>query len=270
MMTVIDKIKKSTKEEGSELVDLAKKHYGDMARCWWEFAKTMALIKETKAYESKGYNSFKDWCLNEYPSLNEKVLLKLSLIVNEWFDVIEARLKKDRNFVLPSYETCYRLAAAARSDDLPEEDISKLKKEVLDEKLSFHGLIEKIKSKTKSSSDEPDSKASDIEKQLIKDISEEDLDDDFDEGDKDLEDVESEEFDSADDIFDEDIDNSSRLSDLLQRLKRAVDVLNDNLPILTDQVDKIANDDATEHFAESLNQLMDSAEAFFTALEEAQ
>jgi hypothetical protein len=258
-MNVIEKIESSVKERGRDLIVVARNHYGNMARSWWQFAKTVALIKESRSYEVDGHESFKEWCLKEYPTINEKTLLKLSLIVEEWYEPIENRLEHDEAFKLPAYESCYRIVSA--KDRLPAAEVSRLKKELLDEKLSFHTLVEKIKTKAKPKDNDFSRVHPDVlEKALVADLSEDELDTGYDTGvDSDIED--------ADDIF-EMSSTPKKSLDLLARLQANVDYLNDNLLALLDSDDLSQAEDQVVKLAESLNTTLDLSEKLFTKLEE--
>jgi len=261
-MSVIEKIENSVKERGRDLIVVARNHYGNMARSWWQFAKAVALIKESRSYEVEGHDSFKEWCQKEYPTINEKTLLKLSLIVEEWYEPIENRLEKDEAFKLPAYESCYRIVSA--KDRLPAAEVSRLKKELLDEKLSFHTLVEKIKTKAKPKDNDFSRVHPDVlEKSLVADLSNDELDTDYDDANLDNTDIED-----ADDIFEMSSSAPKKNLDLVGRIQARVDYLNDNLPALLDSDDLLQAEEQIVKLAESLNTTLDLSEKLFTKLEE--
>ncbi|NBW99427.1 hypothetical protein EBR03_07630, partial [bacterium] len=185
-------------------------------------------------------------------------LLKLSLIVEEWYEPIENRLEKDEAFKLPAYESCYRIVSA--KDRLPAAEVSRLKKELLDEKLSFHTLVEKIKTKAKPKDSDFSRVHPDVlERSLVADLSDDELDTGYDTSlDSDVED--------ADDIFE--MSTPKKSLDLLSKIQAHVDYLNDNLPVLLESDSLFQAEDQAHKLAESLNVTMDWSEKLFTKLEE--
>ncbi len=132
-------------ESKAHLLTIAKEQFANMQRSWWYFAKAMGEIRKDKIYKGLGYQNFKLFCEKEYPTANYLTLVKFTAIVDTWKDVIDAKLSKDSNFKLPSYESCYLLSAIPTDSPLPKEEVQKLRKQVLDSKVSYHGLRDKLK-----------------------------------------------------------------------------------------------------------------------------
>lgn len=252
------KLEKAVELEGKALVDLSKKSYQMMARGWWEFAKAITLTDARKAWEVVGFKTFKDFCEENYPSVAYVTLVKYTHIVDEFYEIFEAKLKKDDKYKLPAYEACYMLTAS--KDKIEEEEFSKMKKELVEEKVSVATFTDRIKALKTKHSPTPKAKAEDLEEELSKDI-EEELD----------EEVEETEIDAAggEEIDAEDIDKSeSTLESLLQSIPIKLEALTEDLTQVIAEVSKKNLDNTDiQVMAEKLDEFCSKADKFFTKLE---
>jgi hypothetical protein len=264
--------KKSSKELApTELIQYAKQTFGTMQRNWWEFAKAIYKIREEQAYSKDvlgvhGHDSFKDFCYNEYPTVDLGTIYKFCSIVEDWADMVDARIKKDPEFELPAYEACYKLLSVKNS--LGKEEMSRLRKALMDAQISYRGLQEQLKdlvsSKVKAavkSVNESEETVRKIEEDLTKDLSEME---DFTESEDELLDDPDADFDSeSEDIMEEDDSDSSVVSCTL-RAKYLID----NLPsveILMKKGSKKTQE--LEELASVLEELSEIANNFFTKYE---
>lgn len=251
------KLEKAVELEGKPLVDLSKKSYQMMARGWWEFAKAIALTDARKAWEVVGFKTFKDFCEETYPSVAYITLVKYTHIVDEFYEIFEAKLKKDDKYKLPAYEACYMLTAS--KDKIEEEEFSKMKKELVEEKVSvatFSDRIKALKAKVSPAKADPE----ELEEELSKDIEHE---------------LDEEEVDEADigeggeEIDAEDIDKSeSTLESLLQSIPVKLEALTEDLTqVITDITKKNLDNTDIQVMAEKLDEFCAKADKFFTKLE---
>jgi len=163
-MGAVAKTKKAEKIDPKELRARTRVTYSNFRRSWVEYAKAVAEMKRSEAWSDLGYESFKQFCTTEFTDLAFSTITKLVAVVEDnWASALEAKLKKDPNAILPSYETCYQLTAA--QEKLPKAEVPKLRKAVLDgvfkqtalrEKVKGMGAIEDRPSKTAKTSVEKD------------------------------------------------------------------------------------------------------------------
>jgi len=123
----------------------AREAYGRFQRGWFEFAKAVTAVHDTEAWGHMGYENFKEYCHEEFVDLDYSNIVKFVRIVKGyWGKAIESRLKKDPAADLPAWDTCYQLTAAEQR--FPKEQIPKLRKEVLDGKISGRQMREQVRS----------------------------------------------------------------------------------------------------------------------------
>lgn len=260
---VKDVVEKKISKEEAMLQD-AKKHFRKLQHSWFEFAKTIWEIKNLEAYKEK-YDSFKDYCQAEYPSMEYTVFIKYCIVIENFGRAIEDKLKKeDESYILPSYQSFYLLANKEKV--LEKEDLSRLRKMVLDAKIGFHSLRESLAklvstTRAKESAAEVVSAIDDIESTLAKElepeiseISDEDMFDSYEES-------ESEE----DDIIE---DGETESEATFATMKAKVDFLIENIPDFENELSKkvCAQDDAIE-LAESMNKLHKIMDKFLNKFE---
>lgn len=141
------RITEKQNDSSEHLLREAKVNFKQMQRGWWSFARSIHDIKKEKAYEMAGYESFRDYCEKEFPTMNYVTLFKYVAIVEYWQDTIETKMAKDPNFTLPAYETCYSISTL-QLDKVSKDNVNKLKKQVIDSKITYSSLREKIKGLT--------------------------------------------------------------------------------------------------------------------------
>jgi hypothetical protein len=256
-----------------DLVIYARQSFGQMQRNWWEFAKSIYKIREEQAYSKEflgaedGHNTFKDFCFQEYPTVDLSTIYKFCSIVEDWKDLMDSKIKKDPLFELPSYESCYRLSVVKNS--LAKEELSRLRKALIDSNISYRGLQEQLKDlvsrKTKEALKSVDEVEETVRKKVEASLEEELKDEDLDTEDfTGLDDPETDlEGDDEDIMADDDESDSSVVSCTL-RAKYLID----NLPsveIFMKKGSKKTKD--LEDLAASLEELSDIANNFFTKYE---
>ncbi|HKZ00051.1 MAG TPA: hypothetical protein VJ112_02680 [Rhabdochlamydiaceae bacterium] len=248
MKNALVELNKTT--EAKVLFQIARDHFGNMQRSWYFFAKSIYLIKKNKSFEGE-FESFKEFCEKEYPSIDLKILYKFVSIVEGWADVIEARLEKDIEYRLPAYESFYQLSVHRKK--LPKEELSRLKKAVLDSKLGYLALRAKLKEylekhRKKIKKEVESDGAADVESEFLKDIKT-DIDDEDPELDDDTEVIVSTKSIS------EATDRVEWLKNILPELKNQVDATND-VP------------DEVVEFAKELESLSELIEDFLKTVED--
>jgi hypothetical protein len=138
-------VKTTTTEVAEEKVlDQARELFSQMQKSWWEFAKLIYAIREGETFKTKGFDTFKEYCESDFPEMHYKTILKFCSIVENWGKSIESKIEKDGAYALPAYEACYAVISL-KEDALPKEELSRLKRDVLEKKLSYHRLREKMK-----------------------------------------------------------------------------------------------------------------------------
>jgi hypothetical protein len=229
-------------KEAEKSIELARDYYCQMQRDWFMFAKQVKEIRDKNYADYLGDESFLKLCEREFPQVSYTTISKFILIVERLGDQIERRLEKDE-YRLPSYTSCYQLTTI--ESKVKDEDFTKLRKQLLDEKLTEKSFRERVqelvtvakkqlRAKIEAEADHYIEKTQrELDEELKKDPSwEEDSesrfsDEDFDPEGVDLEEVEVDE--------DEEDDSASTHASLLAR----IDYLEENLPDYADQVEKM-------------------------------
>lgn len=164
-------------EEKTELVQLgesevtkdqlrnhASNTYKKMQVSWFEFARCIFGIHGSDAYLEYGYENFKEFCINEYKDLDYNIILKFVHIYKEFGKNIEDKLKKEADRVLPSYNSFYELVTAKKK--LPSPALTKMKKDLFDQKLTYRALRADIKEQTSSILEKEEAKVKEQEKMV--------------------------------------------------------------------------------------------------------
>lgn len=260
-------VPKKEAADAMKVIEYARKSFGSMQRSWFDFAKSVYMIRETESYKKAGVApTFAEYCEKEFPTVSPSTMTRFMVIVEKWGEAIESRLKKDENYILPAYDSCYQLAS--KESRIPKEEFSKLKKAVLDNKLSVGRLLESIKDYIKKHKEKVEKEVSEsydkIEAQLTKDI-QEDLD------------VEEADFIGDDEDFmpemvassdEPEFDDEEEPEFSLESITMKVKFLNDALPDLRNQVGPRMNKKLIK-LADELNTLFGHIDEFLNKVEEA-
>lgn len=252
----------------SAVLSEVRENYGFMQRSWFIFAKSIHAVYLSKIYEEAKYDSFREYVEKEFPSICYQNVMKLIGVVDVWGDILETKLKKDGDYLLPSYESCSMVISAEKKKTIPREEISKIKKAVLDNKMSNNDLRETLKSHL-SKDDDKRSRTIDVdtmeevENQLTQDLRRSgEFDDEIVEADFD----EVEDFEVEEDEEEEgDFEDSS--TDTEKALMSRVEYLLDNLPAQTKTLKKTISD-GTVHLAENLEKLMEVIDIYLERVQE--
>ncbi len=260
-----------TSEDG--LLELAKNQYHRMQRTWWDFAKVIHKIRTTEAYKSADYETFKDFCEAEYPSTNYKVILKFCAIAESLGHVIESKLEKDKEYALPAYESCYTLTTL-NPEAVSREEIARIKRDVLEKKLSWHKLKDRVKELietkrkeakefVKKSEDEIEKLQHQLEEEI--DLSDEEeaiYDEAVEEGVVD----ELDEEEPIDDLVAEDFDN--KLSESLSKIEKLAKDLTDQIEVSIPLIEETEYSKSIEKFAIKVDKAFVTMDKLLTIIQE--
>jgi len=147
MTTEVETTTMETDLTYEQLREAAKNSYNKMKKSWFSFARAIAVIHETEAWKDYGYDSFKEFVMNEYRDMNYMTIVKFIKIVEAYGKEIEARLKKDPDADIAAYESFYALSSAAKN--LSKTDVTRLKKQLVDANVTYKKIREEINSKIK-------------------------------------------------------------------------------------------------------------------------
>jgi len=134
--------KDATLVEAEGLRAEARKAYHSLQRSWFDFAKVVTVIHDSDVWENLGFEDFKGYCKEEFADLDYSRIVRLIRVCKDWGTLIEARLKKNPECQLPSWVTCYQLSISEKK--LPEADIPKLKKNVLEGRVTRLEIKERV------------------------------------------------------------------------------------------------------------------------------
>lgn len=261
-------IVKSESVDAMKVIEQARQNFGSMQRSWYDFAKSVYMIRESEFYKKAGVAStFQEYVEKEFPTVSLSTMSRFMTIVEKWGDSIETRFSRDENYVLPAYDSCYHLAS--KESRIPKEDFTKLKKAVLDNKMSVSRLLDNIKEYIKKHRDKVEEEVKDsfdsIEEQLTKDIQDELDADDFDPETAFVIDVK--EYEDDEDEEDEDEDDEDEEASLESVLAK-VQFLNDALPELRSHIRSTTITKKMIKLADELNNLYSNIDEFLNRMEE--
>jgi len=256
------------KIDSKGLIETARKHFGQMQKSWFYFAQSISLIKETESFKSSDA-TFKEFCAREYPTVSFATIGKFIAIVESWGEAIESRMKKDSDYRLPAYESFYQLVTV--EDKVPKEELSKLRKSVLDSKTSYATLREKLKiylrTYRKKVSEEVEKSVDELERQLVRDIRE-DVDDvaEFD----DLDGEEDDFLDRAVEDAEEKADKLDSATASTSPITSRIGFIRDELPEITKKLKtkKLKVTDAIVGLAKDLEDLVEVVDKFLAVVED--
>jgi hypothetical protein len=253
------------------MIEKARESFGKMQQSWWEFAKAIHEIRSVEAYTREalgenGFDSFKEFCEHEFPSTDYNTIIKLCTVIERMGGMIETKLQKEEGYMIPSYHSCYTVATVKEEEVSKKEELSKLRKAVLENKIGFLKLRERlkelIKTKRRALHEEVETDVSELEKDLSRELE--------DEG---IMEIAEEEFEPGeiyedDEAGDEDIEESSPAGHL-SSLTTRIDYLIENVPDLTAALTtKLADDEGVIDFATKCEKLVAVIEQYLTKMEE--
>ena len=262
MTTKMASKKSQAVSEAGKVIQSARVHYSNMQKSWWNFANAIYEIYVSKVFLEAGFATFKDFCLQEYPSANYTTVVKFLKIVENIGPQIESKIKKDKDYHIPAYEACYILTTL-RDDRIEKEEITKLKKATLESSISLLALQERLKTlvKTKAANRTREEEVV-LERELESDIKGSGIDAD-----------DEEEFDDFVDVAeeieeDEEDADTLDLSGLCRSFTGRANYITDNLDGLFAMIKKEGeiSDDAAE-VADLLVAMVKKTEGFLNKLE---
>lgn len=257
-------------KDDAKILERVKESFQKMQKSWWEFAKLIYEVRETESYKLGGYETFKEYCEEELPSTNFKSIMKFVTVVEIMGKSIEAKLEKDKSYALPAYEACYTLSAM-REGAMSKEDMSRLKRDVLERKLSYHKLRDRIKEllTTKKKELKRDIKKSEDEIMALTKKLEEDIGDVDVEIDDDIDGEEFADFDSVD-VTDELVsdDYETTLDELFTTALQHSGELFDALEMVETGLKGASLNKKTEKFAMKIEKTYEKLDAVLTKIEE--
>jgi hypothetical protein len=257
--------------ELAELVGAARTQFLNMQNSWWQFAKIIHRIKKTEAFKHVA-DTFKDYASKDFPSMSYETLTKFCHIVENFEEVIDHRLEKNPDYNLPAYESCYRLTTL-KEEVVPKEEIAKLKKNVLDGKMTYASLKDRIKEVMARVRDnngrDVEDRADRVDQELLKDLKDESFyEDDEEEMELVVDDKEEVEIEEIDDEEEISAVSNKNLRTVIAAMNVRTAYLKDNLPLITAGLNKIKITEELVEFANELVELTELIEPFATKLEE--
>lgn len=146
------KAKKSKKEKTPvqvevEVVDpntpmgIAEKAYKAFQTSWYDFAKALKALRDGAEWETQGFDDMTSLCREKFPAIPATTISKFIKVVEEFGVAIEARSKTTK--ALPAYEALYMVAVNEKN--IPKEDAMRLRKAVIECKVSTREVREVVK-----------------------------------------------------------------------------------------------------------------------------
>lgn len=255
-------------KDAKKLLEDVKTSFVSMQRSWFVFGKTISQIYESKAWVlSHPEAQFSEYCESEFSSLSYQNIMKIIAVVKAHGEAIETRVKKDSTYKIPTYDACYQVVVIADKKDIPKEEVSKFKKDVLDGRMLYRDIKARLKEifskRTEKTKEEIEKSSKELQTKLVRELEGEDLDG-FDQDD--FEEVEDEDTGEADlDEVDEDEDTG--IESAITATQVRVDYLNDNLRDLIKRVESDGVSDEATTLAEKLEKLHENIDKFLIKYE---
>lgn len=165
---------KSPVEVAKNLRGTAHGHYVRMQREWFLFARTITTVQKTRAYLKLGLDSFRAYCLAEYPELSYVQLTKMITVVKAFGPALEERWRAAPEEPMPTLEALYVVAAAKHKfhdDKIATREIGNLAAKVINNEMSFSRLKEKLTAlRRERKAEATDAAINDLVAELEKDI----------------------------------------------------------------------------------------------------
>jgi hypothetical protein len=140
---VVDKKKKAEVKTAEDLVDMTRMAYSNFRSSWFEFAKSITEVHDSEAWNKLGHTTFKEYCLVEFSDMSYSTIVKFVSVMHSHLGILlGSKVEKDPDAPLPAWETCYQVKIAETK--LPEEEMPKLYRDVLDCNLSLNKVMKKI------------------------------------------------------------------------------------------------------------------------------
>ncbi len=108
---------------------------------WFDFAKKLKEIRDAEAWHASGQEDFTSLCREEFPDIPASTISKFIKVVEEFGPAMEARVKGLK--ALPSYDALYEVAVNEKK--IPKEDSMRLRKAVVDCKISVREVREVVR-----------------------------------------------------------------------------------------------------------------------------
>lgn len=151
--------------------------YRRMQSDWFAFAQKVAEISETRAYMALGLDSFRAFCVAEFPELNYVQMTKMVQVVKEFGPAVEARLLAAPEEPVPPLEQLYMVVRAKHKfhdDKVAHRKIGAITAKVLTNEMPFSKLKESLEAlraaKVAPVSPAAAATAADVENDLVKDL----------------------------------------------------------------------------------------------------
>lgn len=151
--------------------------YVKMQRDWLHFARKVTEINDANAFVALGHDTFKAFCVAEYPTLNYAQMTKMVQVVKEFGPTLEARVLAAPEEPVPALDTLYTLVTAKRQfhdDKAASRKIGGWTAKLMSNEMGFSKLKEAIKSlresKVPAPTPETAAAAQALEDGLVKDL----------------------------------------------------------------------------------------------------
>lgn len=151
--------------------------YRRMQNDWFAFAQKITEIHETRAYLALELDSFRAFCVAEFPELNYMQLTKMVQVVKEFGPAVDARLLAKPEEPVPTLEALYSVVAAKhkfQDDPKATRKIGAITAKVLTNDMPFSKLKESLEAlreaKLAPVSPATAATAADLEKGLVQDL----------------------------------------------------------------------------------------------------
>jgi hypothetical protein len=202
-----------------KLIELARVTYKRIYQSWLDFALVLQEIKIKEVFK-KDHEDMKSFCDAEFPDMGYSVICRLLAVAEDWGPAIKAMKTKKPDAILPSYTTCYELTV--HKEDIKEDELARLRKDILERKILGEGLRERLKEIIKKREAKGLKKEIKEDKKLERKIERMERDED------------NEEFEIEEEELDDEV--SASLDKQAKELLVQAQNIKSNLPVLTSAI----------------------------------
>jgi len=241
------------------LLGEAREAYKNFQHSWFRFAKKVTQVQKAEdSWINAGYDTFKDYCVAEFPDVSYTTILKFVRVIESMGTALEARLTKTPEKKFPGFTACYEFLNV--QDKLPKDEVPKIRKDVIEGNLSRRAVVDLADPAVKSEAQENKRRAAEakkIDKAVEKDAKK---------AAKPLTVAPTEAAQIQSDSVDVNADLSANVEDQIQALLDRVTYINDNLPLVTSALKKPTA--KAVKLAEALEKLVERSDKYLDKVSE--
>lgn len=123
------------------VIEEVRRAYRSFAQTWLDFALKINAVSESEAWKLHA-ETWSDFCSEEFPDITLGTISKFLRVAKDWGRALLEVRERRPDALLPTYEACYELSV--HGDKVPKEELPKLRKDLLECKITRPELSRKL------------------------------------------------------------------------------------------------------------------------------